>query len=191
MDTMIKHLTGTLLETIAGEVVIDVEGVGYAVLVSEQTRAEVAKQKTVSLWTYLSVRENALELYGFLQKEELEAFMLLIDVPGIGPKGAIAILSLDTVEKLMAAISAGDTSYLTAVSGVGPKSARKIVIELQDKLQDGLADAHTPQDVEVLDALRSLGYTQKESRDALKKVPEDITDPSERIKKALTLLSKH
>lgn len=186
---MIKHLRGTILEKQLGTVVIAAHDVGYAVYVPEHVLTALPEiGDTVSLWTHLSVRENAMDLYGFIERSDLDAFELLLNVSGIGPKGALAILSLDTTDKLLSAISAGDTSYLTSVSGIGPKSAKKIVIELQDKLKEYGLGEHSSEDADVLDALRALGYTLKESREALKYIPKEVTDTHERVKEALKTL---
>lgn len=190
---MISHITGTLLEAGLDSVVLDVGGVGYRVHVSGDTRAHVTKTKggAISLWTHLAVRENALDLYGFAEKAELDFFELLIGVPGIGPKSGLAILSLASVETLTRSITSGDTTYLTKVSGIGKKTAEKIVLELKDKL--GAIESEGPDlkgESDAVEALRSLGYSLKESRDALKQIGPDVVGTEARVRAALRVLSQ-
>jgi len=187
---MISQLTGTLVEKDLGSITVDVSGVGYGVRVSKETLSRLpADGKQVTLFTYLAVRENAMDLYGFSEREERSFFKLLIEVPGIGPKSALAILSLATVETLRKSITSNDTTYLTKVSGIGKKSAEKIVLELKDKL--GAVIAGGPDlkgESDAVEALRSLGYSLGEARDALKEVDESVTDTGARVKEALKIL---
>src|SRR5689334_3135332 len=132
---MIGHLTGTVFEKELGAVILDVGGVGYRVHVSNATFAALPAEtgSSVSLYTYMAVRETSMELYGFADKEELALFELLINVSGIGPKSGLAILSLANAATLTTAIAKNDVSYLTKVSGIGKKTAEKIILELKDK----------------------------------------------------------
>lgn len=188
---MISHITGTLLAKPAGAAVVDVGGTGYTIHLSNDTYAALPKEgKTVSFWTHLAVRENAMDLYGFDSRAELTFFEMLIGVPGIGPKSGLAILSLATVDTLKQSISSGDTTYLTKVSGIGKKSAEKIVLELKDKLETSPEGPDLQEETDAVEALRSLGYSLKESRDVLKEVPNDVTGTSERVREALKLLGK-
>lgn len=184
---MIGYLRGKVIEHDLKSVILDVSGVGYKIY----TNTAFLDSKTseiLEFWTYLAVRENALDLYGFVTKEELGFFELLITVSGIGPKSAMGILSVATVGNLRSAISSGDTSHLTKVSGVGKKNAEKIVVELKDKLTGFEGGGTVSGDVDVIEALKSLGYGEREAREALKKVGES-KDTSDKIKKALKLLS--
>ena len=118
---MISYLKGALLHQDLKSVILDVSGVGYKVFTNT---ASIGKsEKTCAFWTHLAVRENALDLYGFKTKEELEFFELLISVSGIGPKSAMGIMTVATLSNLRHAIASGDTSHLTKVSGVGKKNA--------------------------------------------------------------------
>jgi Holliday junction DNA helicase RuvA len=179
---MIGYLKGAVIREDIKSVVVLVGSLGYKVF----TNSPVKKNESVEFWTYLAVRENALDLYGFRNKEELDFFELLITVSGIGPKSALAILSVATLPNLRHAISTGDTTHLVKVSGVGKKSAEKIVLELKDKIEGGNVNMHEG-DILALDALKSLGYGEREARDALKKV--EGKDAEEKIKKAIKLLS--
>ena len=188
---MIARISGTLVEQHGSTATIDVGGVGYAVHLSSNTVGSLSREgETVSLWTHLSVRENALDLYGFTERDELELFELLIGVPGIGPKSGLAILSLATVEELATSIRSGDTAYLTTVSGIGKKSAEKIVLELRDKLgeQSGAAGINLSEETDVLEALGALGYSVRESREVLRHVPRAVAGTGERVRVALKLL---
>ncbi len=168
-------------------------GIGYEVGVLPSLLQRTKNGDHLRLHTHLAVREDALELYGFADKKELEFFKLLISISGIGPKGAVAILALAPPETLEKAVRSGDTNYLTRVSGIGKKRAEKIVLELKDKLgslETGAADHNLQGEADALEALQSLGYSLAEAREALKKVPPAITDTSEKVKAALKVLGK-
>jgi Holliday junction DNA helicase RuvA len=194
---MIGHLTGKIIHSDLKFVILDVADVGYKIN-TNRPGAEVAgalrgsPAEVVSFWTYLAVRENALDLYGFQTHEELNFFELLISVSGIGPKSALGILSLASLSNLRRAISTGDTGHLTKVSGIGKKAAEKIVLELKDKIDSvGGGDTNAEflsGDIDALEALKSLGYSERESREALKKV-EGALGAGEKVRKALKLLS--
>ncbi len=185
---MIGHLKGTIIHQDLKSVILDVSGVGYKIYTNVGGFSNTKKE--MEFWTYLAVRENALDLYGFAKRDELDFFELLITVSGIGPKSAMGILSIATLQNLRHAISTGDISHLTKVSGVGKKNAEKIVMELKDKLEGLNLDMTyiISGDVDALEALKSLGFGEREAREALKKVTE-AKDTGEKIKKALKLLS--
>ena len=191
---MIAQLTGIITQEGEGSIILDVAGVGYLIFVSPGTLEQLHKQKkdSVCLFTHLSVRENALDLYGFLNQEELHFFEMLISISGIGPKSALAILSIADVSTLKQAISSGDSSYLTKVSGIGTKIAKKIVLELNDKIEvlEDTEGTARREDMDTLEALKSLGYSMGEAREALKQVPRGVSGTSERLKEVLKLLGK-
>ena len=189
---MIAELTGEVKRKNGRGIVLDVHGVGYRAHLVKEHLEKLKIGAGVTILTYLAVRENALDLYGFADAEALDYFELLITVPGIGPKSALAILSLAAPEVLRRAILADDTPYLTRVSGIGRKSAEKIIVTLKDKLgrlatgESGLlAD-----EVEALEALQALGYTLAEARGALKNIPPEATDTGEKVKAALKRMGK-
>lgn len=188
---MISSLSGTVRHKELNSVIIDVGGVGYKVSVTTDTALEAMPSSPIFLWTHLVVRETALELFGFLEKETLDTFELLITISGIGPKTALGILNVATPAMLRQAVASADTSYLTRVSGIGKKNAEKIVMELKDKLKTGPEDrsVNTRSEGDALEALVSLGYTERDAREALKKVSKEITGAGERVKAALKLLS--
>jgi len=173
-------------------ILVETGGVGYKINISPDTLSKTSKiGDDIFLFIHTHVREDALDLYGFLNQEELEFFEMLINVSGIGPKGALAILGIASIETLRKAIGTGDTSYLTKISGIGKKTAEKIIIELRDKISNkntSEKEGSSLQDeLDVLEALKSLGYSQNEARDALKKVtPEANTNT--KIREALKIL---
>jgi len=192
---MIAHLSGTIL--FAGEkyIVIEVAGVGYKVRVALDTLQALRKapEGKASLWTYTVVREDALDLYGFQNQTELDFFEMLISVSGIGPKGALGILNVAPVSHLKEAIAKGDTGALTKVSGIGSKSAQKIILELQDKLGGHEGDTGGTMlgdERDAIEGLVALGYAERVAREALKKVSPDTKGTGARIKEALKQLSK-
>lgn len=189
---MIGHLSGTVSLVSHHFLILDVSGVGYKVYASPDTLLPLSKDDIASLFIHTAVRENALDLYGFSTHAELTFFELLITISGIGPKSALGILSVAPVDTLKKAISASDPSYLTQVSGIGKKSAEKIVIELRDKLSGGIMEEGVSgmmkEETDALAALATLGYTTTEARDALKDIPDDITGTDMRIKEALRRL---
>ena len=188
---MISQLTGKISFIALNHIVLNVNGVGYKVFVSNETLVSTKENSNLTLWTHLAVRENAMDLYGFLEKDDLNFFELLLTISGIGPKSALGILNVASVETLRSAISSGDTSYLTKVSGIGTKNAQKIVLELQNKIGKIEGGATIiREEVDVVEALKSLGYSAKEASDALKQVSKEITGTGERVKEALKILSK-
>lgn len=186
---MIGHLAGTVTAVRTGFVIISAGGVGYKVAATREALASIKLKKEITLWTHLAVREDALDLYGFTDEGELKFFELLLTVPGIGPKSALAVLDIASLATLRNAVASGNASYLTNVSGIGKKTAEKIVLELKDKV--GATDekgAALSGDEEALQAMRALGYTQSEARDALRKVPTTIERGSERLREALKII---
>jgi len=175
-------------------ILIVVNGVGYKVFVGLETLRKIPeKGGQVKLWTHQYVREDAVELYGFLNFAELEFFETLINVPGIGPKGGLGILGIAPLDILKKAIAAGDTSYLTRVSGIGRKTAEKIVLELKDKLAGKGVTIEAPElteEADALEALMQLGYSQREAREALANVPQEVKSVERRIREALKRLGK-
>ena len=192
---MIASLAGNIRHKELNSITVDVGGVGYRVAVTTETALEAKVGSPISIWTHLVVRETALELFGFLDKETLEIFELLITISGIGPKSALGILNIVSPATLRQAVASEDTTYLTRVSGIGKKNAEKIVLELKNKLKFSKEDTSTGsvqarEESDALEALVSLGYSERDARDALKKVPKNIEGASERVKSALKLLSK-
>ncbi len=192
---MISKIKGTISHVGERSIVIDTGTIGYQVFITPETLISFfgKENETISLWTHLAVRENSMELFGFLDMEELKFFEMLIDISGIGPRSGLSIIGIAPVEMLKNAIASGDTSYLTKISGIGKKTAEKIVLELRDKLE---ALGHKSDsglhkiELDALEALKSLGYSQNEARDALKEVDSSIVGTNARLKEALKILGR-
>ena len=197
---MIGFLRGTIARLKADSCLIDVHGVGYRVSISDATRRELVQGKEAQLYTYLSVREDALQLYGFRTEQEYDMFLVLIGISGIGPKVALGILSSITVSRLATAITNEQTSVLTKLPGIGKKSAERLILELKDKLAFAAGadeqltlttDAPVGDTVleEASAALAALGFAQNEIAIALRGL-EKCETSEEAIKQALKKLSR-
>jgi len=188
---MISQLTGTITFKNEKFIIIDVNGVGYKVYGTTELVSKIKEDDRTKIWTYLAVRENAMDLYGFANKEELDFFELLNTISGIGPKTAVGILNVTNVSSLRKAISTGETAHLTKVSGLGKKMADKIVLELKGKIgSHEEISLGLKEEIDALEALKSLGYSHKESREALQEIDKSITTTSGRVKAALKHLGK-
>ncbi|MDE2188293.1 MAG: Holliday junction branch migration protein RuvA [Patescibacteria group bacterium] len=189
---MIAKITGTISEKGERYVIIDVSGLGYKVFITDDAAHTLQIDRETSLFTHLVVREDALDLYGFTSKKEKEFFTLLIGISGIGPKSALNILSLVSIEALVSSIRSGSVAHLVKVSGIGKKTAEKIVLELRDKLGGVETSAENAaemsSDLDAIEALKSLGYDIDEAREALKKIDSNITDTGAKVKAALKRL---
>ncbi len=190
---MIGTIQGTIRHKDIRSLIVDVGGVGYKVAVTTDTSLGLENGDSIFLWTYLAVRENALDLYGFIDKDTKDVFELLITISGIGPKTALSILNVATPKTLRKAVANDDTSYLTKVSGIGKKNAEKIVIELRDKLDITNEDRseNLRAEGDVVEALVSLGYKERDIREVLKKMPKpkENENAGEMVRQALKLLS--
>lgn len=187
---MIGYVEGTVRSLTPGYALVVTNGIGYKIALTKNTLTGIRAGQTLSVVTHLAVREDALDLYGFVEQDELRLFGQLLTVSGIGPRSALAILDIATVETLRSAIAQGRAEYLTKVSGIGRKTAEKIVIELRDKvgLSSHGTSASLKGDEDALEAMISLGYSQQEARDALRKVPNTIEKGTDRLREALKIL---
>ncbi|MFA7208720.1 MAG: Holliday junction branch migration protein RuvA [Parcubacteria group bacterium] len=189
---MIAKIKGKIEYSKDRFVVVDVNGVGYKVHLTSYALGKVAGMGQVDFFIHTSVREDALDLYGFLTLDELDMFELLISISGIGPKAGLGILSIATPKTIKTAILNEDSSILTKVSGVGKKTAERVILELRNKVAD-LAVGEKEEavsDSDAIEALISMGYSVTEARDALKLVPKDISDIGLRVSSALRSLGK-
>jgi Holliday junction DNA helicase RuvA len=198
---MIAHLYGEPVQTGDRWVVLDVNGIGYRVFVPQPSLQEIAGSVgKVKLFTHMSVREDAITLYGFLHGSEREIFSILIGVSGIGPQTALNILSQITIADFALAILTEDEKTLTRISGIGSKSAKRLILELKDKMKkvrdsmplDGAGRGdHTIND--AASALISLGFAEKASYDAVKSAAAGLKEPTVQIliKAALVKLKEH
>lgn len=190
---MIAHLVGTVTEKFLNSIIIDVHGVGYELTISAPDAEQTNLHDEVKFYTYHSIRENAEELYGFLSLAAKKLFELLISVNGIGPKAAMSILSLGTAEDVRNAIANTDAAFISKASGVGKKSAERVIVDLRDKVgQPSHYGATTTKfalptaapDDEALDALIALGFPLKEATAALAEIDPSLS-VEDRIKLAL------
>lgn len=190
---MIGSLTGTVREVGPEGVLLEVQGVGYRVAVLQGLLGEVKVGQPLSLRTHLHVREDDLALYGFAEKSEFALFRMLLAVPGVGPKSALAILSIASVEVLVRAISSGESALLTKVSGVGRKTAERIVVELKTKLErerpDLVGQSALPH-ADIVESLVALGYSLSQAREAVRALPADVTRVEDGVRAALQALGQ-
>lgn len=175
---MFNYISGKVVEKGVGFVVLDVNGIGYELIVSNNCAAGLDIGSTAKLYAYLSVREDGISLLGFYNKEEKAMFTRLISISGIGPKVAIGILGGLSLNDLTAAIVSGDYKKLSGIKGIGKKTAERIVLELRDNLGREYASVEpavggaNPSEIneEAILALMALGYNKQEAIGALKKV---------------------
>lgn len=196
---MIHYIKGEIVHIGENEVVIENNGIGYLVEVPMSViPALPSRNEQIKIYTELYVREDILKLFGFLTKDDLKIFRMLITVSGIGPKGALAILSIMTPEQLRFAILSNDVDLIATAKGIGKKTASKLVIELKDRLKTEISsgqemgilkpEQNTNTRSEAVEALVGLGYSVSEASMALKKVSDDKS-LEEMIKLALRYLS--
>ncbi len=197
--TMIYSISGKLAIKEKNFVVIESGGLGWKVMVGEGTLKALppivlnGTHPEAKIFTYMNVRENGIELYGFAREEELVYFEMLISVSGVGPKSALAILDVAPLEELSAAIKTGRPDLLTRASGIGRKTAERVIIELRTKVQSaksGLVIEKMETDADLIEALSGLGYRREEARAALAKVDAKVVGVEDRLKAALALLGK-
>jgi len=190
---MISYLKGTILQKGVNFVILLVGGVGYKVFIEPARCLEIEKGSEQEMYTHQHVREDALDLYGFKTMEELQMFELLLTISGIGPKSAMGVISIASIADIKDSIARGDSSLLVKVSGIGKKTAERVVLELRDKIDHltissfGAGDdgQQSSASSDEMDALMALGYSMQQARDALRGVDSGITDSGERIRAAL------
>lgn len=191
---MISFLRGKLINKGKNYIIIEAGDVGYQVFVNPVMYAELTINQPLEIYTHQYVREDALDLYGFRSLEELEMFELLLSISGVGPKSALGILSIAKVNEIKESIARGDSHLLTKVSGIGRKTAERVILELREKIGalgfGGDATGGAISGGDEIDALVALGYSIQQARDALRQVDQKTIDPSERIREALKLLGR-
>src|SRR3989338_1410995 len=172
---MISYLSGITKFKGPNCLIVLVNGVGYKVFVPADILSRISLNSPVSLFTHTHVKEDALDLYGFINQEELALFELMLGVSGIGPKTALSIFSNGKLPKIKEAVVKGDVDFFTAVPRLGTKNAQKIIIELRSKLGSiGKLDleAETPETKEIIEALKSFGFLVSEAKEALKGIKD-------------------
>lgn len=187
---MIASLTGEVLSSSNGQVVLDVSGVGYLINSTSTVAGSVRAGQSVRFFTSLVVREDALTLFGFLDPDQLDVFELLRSVNGVGPKSALSILGELSVDQIAQAVSSEADQVFKAVSGIGAKTAKLIVLTLAGKMTGAAAGNLAPSSELAVAGLIGLGWSERQSREAVASVgSQDMTD-KELLKAALQILSK-
>lgn len=188
---MIASLAGTLVRKDPSDILVETSGVGYQIYIPVSTLTVLPEVgEDVRLHTFQYVREDTLALYGFATQAERRLFSELLGVSGIGPKVALAILSVASPNDIRAAISAGDTEFITSVPGIGKKTAERVVVDLRDKMDMLTETGESRGNDEVAEALVGLGYSRSEARRAVQQVASDATETDEMLKEALKTLAK-
>ncbi|MCL5004582.1 MAG: Holliday junction branch migration protein RuvA [Patescibacteria group bacterium] len=191
---MIYSISGKLIAKKQNFAVVEANGIGFKIFVGLRTLRQSPKiGGKASFFCYTSVKQDGIELYGFLTEKELEIFELLLSADGVGPKAGMKILDIAKIDSLLAAIKQGRSDLLTKAAGIGDKKAQRIVLELKDKIKhyksnEEVALMETDADIEK--ALKNLGYKQAEIREAVKNIPSKIKKIEDRLKTALKFLSK-
>ncbi len=194
---MYKYIKGTIEEIGEDFIVVDNNNIGYKIFTSSNTILNINNDSNEKkLYTYLHVREDQMSIYGFITREELDIFKLLLSVSKIGPKVGLAIVSTMTPSEIKISISTDDIKTLTKAPGVGKKTAKRIILDLKDKIEDNIIVEKSSLSLnnnnfnETISALISLGYTKEEAKRAISKIDTDSNNTEDIIKLALNELSK-
>jgi len=192
---MIAYLQGPVINKGLNQIIVLVGGVGYQVFVNENFLSEIKAGQEIEVHIYHVVREEASDLYGFKTREDLELFELLLSVSGVGPKSALAVLAIASASDIKEAIIRDNADLLTKVSGIGKKTAERVVLELKNKIAKlgghiDLSGAGGLGAGDELEALMSLGFSLPQAREALNAVAPEIKDSRERLKTALANLAR-
>lgn len=194
---MIGYISGKIISKKPTRIIVDVNGVGYLINISISTFEKIGDKKEVSLYTYLAVKDDALDLYGFYSMNEKEMFELLISVSGIGPKSAQSILSGIQINDLKEALKTGNVARIISVPGIGRKTAERMMVELRDKVEslgegiEGIAFGVSSVRTDAIAALNNLGYNQKIAERAVRAITDRNQNISieDLIKEALVSLN--
>ena len=188
---MIGYLNGKPSLFDSDSLLIDVNGVGYKVFVAPKIMQSSVSDSTIQLWIHTHVREENLDLFGFLKKDELQLFKILISISGVGPRTAMGLMNFDAGE-VKRAVATGDVEFFTQVPRLGKKNAQKIIIELKPKL-GSLEDLDLTESLDsgvqdVIEALESMGFDKRSVKNALNKIDPGIESPEDKIRAVLKLL---
>jgi len=192
---MIAYLKGQVIKKTEKDIILLVNNIGYEIYLPEKFLSNINSNQDLELFVYQKQREDAQELYGFSNYEEREFFKQLLTVSGVGPKSAISVLSIANVGDLRTAIVSGNSDMFKKVSGIGSKTAERIIIDLKNKLgsvnfSTSSSDLIDNQDLDVFEALSALGFQDGDIRSIYNQIPKDLEKSSEKIKYALKLLKK-
>ena len=194
MKSMLYSASGKLALKSDRFIVLETGGLGLKIATNDETLKTLpAVGSNITLFCHLHVREDALDLYGFNTPEALHFFEMLISVSGVGPRSALAILDVAKLSELSAAIKEGRPDLLTRASGIGRKTAERVIVELKTKVQSaksGLVIEKMETDADLVEALTGLGYRREEARTALAKVDQKVRGMEERLRAALAILSR-
>ncbi len=194
---MISYIIGVVDSVESDRVIIENQQIGYNILMPQTSLEMIGIGEKLKIYTYLSVREDAMQLFGFLSKDELELFKKLISVSGVGPKGGLAIISACPGDSLQMAILSGDAKAISKAQGIGAKTAQRIIIELKDKIdinqmigmsEPDRTDINPTVQSDVVEALAALGYSRTDALQAVRKI--NITEQTD-VEEALKLALKH
>jgi len=189
---MISYLNGKVILKKDKFVVLDVQGVGYKVFLSQKNLLNIPENNLdLKVWCFHNIRENIMDLYGFSDYKELEFFEILESIRGVGPKAALELSSLGPLEKIRERIIAQDESLFAGIPGIGKKKAMTIVLELSGKIKHVFKKEGVKEADEAESALVSLGFSRQNVKDALSKVSKNTKDQDQRIKEALKILGKN
>lgn len=194
---MISYIIGVVDSVESDRVIIENQQIGYNILMPQTSLEMIGIGEKLKIYTYFSVREDAMQLFGFLSKDELELFKKLISVSGVGPKGGLAIISACPGDSLQMAILSGDAKAISKAQGIGAKTAQRIIIELKDKIdinqmigmsEPDRTDINPTVQSDVVEALAALGYSRTDALRAVRKI--NITEQTD-VEEALKLALKH
>ena len=185
---MIAYLEGKVIFKGERFIILDVKGVGFKLFLAQKTLNKITqKLNNLKLFCYLYVRENALDLYGFLDQKELVSFETLIDLPSIGPKAALEISSLGSIERIKEALEKEDEKVIREIFSIGKKKAQIIILELSRRIKSPPKEKKFSED-EAFQVLVNLGFPRQKIKTALSKLPKEIQDPEKKVKEALKIL---
>lgn len=186
---MIARITGLIITTTDKHILVETGGITYRIFATPETLLKHQPGQEVTLWISHIIREDAQELFGFESTQDQDLFELLRGVSGIGPRSALGVMSVATLGTISRAVHMNDVSYLTKISGIGKKTAEKIIIELRDKLPVLALSDIEPSSHDAIDALIALGYNEGEAREALRGI-DNTLDAQTKIREALKLIGK-
>ena len=193
---MIAYLKGQVLAKINSQIILETNNIGYLVALSENLLAEIKSGDDLDVYIHHHIKEEASDLYGFKNLEDLELFELLLSISGVGPKTALGVFSVALASDIKEAISRGDSGLLTKVSGIGRKTAERIVLELREKIAQlnfysKLSGEKSVVTGDEIDALMALGYSLSQAREALNSIDPTLKDSGARLKAALKGLGRN
>ncbi len=190
---MVYFINGKVHFKLNNFLIIETAGIGFKVFITEKDLEKIKIGEKILIFIYTHIKEGGIELYGFLNKNELDFFELLNTISGVGPKTALSILNKNSIKELAAAIKHNKIEFLTTTSGIGKKTAERIILELKNKIKnedDEKISEIIDLDKDLLNALTDLGYKKEDAKKALSQIDPNILDLKERLKVAFKILNK-